>query len=141
MFAEMSTQEWAFVLILAGAVATVFKLLMASKDAQLAAQATQYEARLKDLDSQRKSYKEIAEEAVLIVESKVNQRLDAAGHPATKVLASVVPEHSSPVSVEQQATADLQTLRARITAATLASDLPPREAGRPETSPEKPHAG
>lgn len=120
---------------LAGAVAVVFKLLIKSKDDQLAMAAAAAEKRLRDEESQKKSYKEIAEEAVAMAELRVNRERGAAGRSAAKTVAPVVPEHSSPVSQEQQKTADLQTLRARVTAAGLDLKLPPREPGPPEGGP------
>lgn len=68
-----------------------------------------------------KSYKEIATEAVRAAETVVTPKLQTP--------APVVAEHHSPTTEEQQATADLQTLRARVTAVSLAAGLPPRAAG------------
>lgn len=115
----------AVVLALAAAVGQIFRMLMQTKNDQL-----EYER------SQKKSYKEIAEEAVRMAESKVPPEKRAAP------LAPVVGEHNSPQTQKQKEDAELMTLRARVTAATLASGLPPREIGgqaEPEiTAPETP---
>lgn len=102
---------------LSTAVVFMFRQVLAAKDERL---------------NEMKSYKEIAAEAIIALEAKVNEERQAAGKKDFKKLAPVVAEHSSPVTPEQQNTAELQTMRARITAATLALGLPPREAGLPE---------
>jgi hypothetical protein len=129
-----------------GAVVYVFRLLLAEKDTARAAAAAaatielerakaEGATRLKDKEDASKSYKEIAAEAVAALEKKAEERLGSA-LPAK--IAPVVPEHSSPVSVAQQEAADLQTLRARVTAATLALGLPARTSTPPVAALE-PH--
>lgn len=136
LFAEVTFSTEAIVAVggllgaLAGAIGYIFRLLMQSKDAQIA--AAEAATKLRDEESAKKSYKEIAEEAVAMAELRVNRERRASGYESTRVVAPVVPEHSSPVTTEQQKTADLQTLRARVTAATLALGLPAREPGAPE---------
>ncbi len=104
------------------AVVFLFKLYDKSKDRQI-----------NDLISERNSYREMAAEAVAAVESNVNELRTLRGQPRFVPIAPVVPEHNSPVTPAQQDTADLQTIRARLTAATLALGLPAREAGQPVT--------
>lgn len=105
---------------LSGAVVVIFKMLIAAKDEQL-----------KDSESRAQSYKEMAEEAIKNLEAKVNELRSASGRPNFPVVPDVVPEHNSPTSPKQQATADLQTLRARLVAATVQLGLPAREAAPP----------
>jgi hypothetical protein len=107
-------------------IALLFKLLMASKDKQLV-----------DMTSARDSFKEIAEESVSNVEQVVNRIRQEKGLPEFKPLKPVVPEHASPVSRAQKDTAELQTLRAKLVAATLSLDLPPRATSRPATPEEE----
>lgn len=124
VFAEMVTQMWLIISGLAGTLVAVTTFLYKKNEqlheSRLAEQRLQYEARIKALDEQRKSYKEIAEEAVKVAEAKLEDKLP-------KKLAPVVPEHASPTSKEQEETAELATLRQRVTAVTLAADMPPRE--------------
>lgn len=114
---------------LGGAVGYIFKLLMKSKDDQIALAAAtakiQAEATLKE------SYKEIAEEAVAAGEAKANKERAKEGKGPLRILAPVVPEHSSPVSPLQEATANVASLRARVTAVTLDFGFPPREPTKP----------
>lgn len=110
---------------LVGAIGIVFRLLQSSHD-----------ARIRDKDDQIRSYRGIAVEAVAVAESYVNVARIAKGKPPTTILAPVIPEHNSPPTDAQQATADLASLRARLTKAVLDSELPPRTAGYPIPGPE-----
>ena len=109
---SLSTEAIAVIGVLMGglcsAVVVVFKLLMATKERQLA-----------DMQSQRDSYKGIANESVRTMEDLANRVRTEQGKPAFTAIAAVVPEHSSPPSEAQKQAAELQTLRARIVAATL----------------------
>jgi hypothetical protein len=96
-------------------------------------QKSSYELRIKELDDQRKSYKEISSEAISALEAQANEKRLKQGKEPLKVIAPVVPEHSSPVTKEQQETADLQTMRARAVAIAVALDLPVRVGADPET--------
>lgn len=113
---------------LAGAVVAIFWLLLSAKDKTLELYIKQSSEYMEKQESHKKSLKEIAEEAVKMMEDKQDKQ---SGKTRPKKLAPVVPEHNSPVTKEQQETADLQTLRARLTAVTLAEGLPPRESGPP----------
>jgi len=91
-----------------------------------------HKERLSERTSERDSYKEMAHEALIALESRVNEKRRGVGQGPFPAVAPVVPEHNSPVSKRQQETADLQTMRARLTAATLALGLEPRTSGDPE---------
>lgn len=93
--------------------------------------------RIRELENQRKSYREIAEEALEVTEREVNTKRVSEGKRPFVSMADVVPERSSPVTKEQQESADLQTVRARITAVKVALELPPRETGEPETEEQR----
>lgn len=99
---------------------------------QLAEQNRLLEERLKDKVEANKSLKEMLHEAVAVAEVYVNEKRAGVGMGPFTKLAPVVPEHSSPVSEKQQETADLQTLRASLTAAKLELGMPARESGPPE---------
>jgi len=80
---------------------------------------------LKDTNA---SLKEIATEAVTNLELARDVKLQAEGRSKPAPVAPVIPEHNSPTTRRQRQTAELQTLRARLVAATLGLDLPAREA-------------
>jgi hypothetical protein len=100
---------------LTGVIATLFRMLMSSKDAQLVS-----------MTSERDSYKEIADDAVGTLEARVNMEREHRGEAPFKAIAPVIPEHNSPTTQKQVNTAHLATLRARFTAATMALGFPPR---------------
>lgn len=104
---------------LTGAVSLLFRQLIATKDDAL-----------KAMTSQRDSYREMADEAIKNLEKAVNDGLKLSGRPPFAVVPPVVPEHSSPTTERQQDVADMQTMRARLVAATLALRLPAREASQ-----------
>jgi len=134
MFADISLSTEAVVVI--GAlgsllVAAVYKLhsqLMQSKDDQV-----------KSMQSQRDSYREMADEAIKNLETIRSERQIGTGMPSPSIVAAVVPEHNSPTTQTQQDSADLQTMRARLVAATLSLGLPARKAAPMEELPPLPH--
>jgi hypothetical protein len=89
-----------------------------------------------DVEAENRSYRQIADEAVTRLEAQAAGHVAERGQPLVAILAPVVPEHQSPPTLRQQATADLQTMRARLVAATLALGQPPRAAGPPSDVPE-----
>ena len=94
-------------------------------EARLGEQKAQYEARIKDyrlqeIDNQRKSYKEMTEEALSMAEM--------GGRPVRRI-AKVVAESNSPATEDQKETAALSSARARVTAIALARGLEPRKEG------------
>lgn len=128
LFADVTFSTEGIVIIggllsaLVGALIFIFKLLMQ-------VQKEKFELALSQKEDSRKSYKEIAEEAVAAAEKRIGSKVPP--------LAAVVSEHHSPPTEEQKAAAELQTLRARVTAVTHAAGLPPRTSGEPgeETEP------
>jgi len=131
----------AVLVTMAGSVAFMFRQLITSHSERLADQKAQCDREMKAMASEKDSYKEIAAEAVDALENKVNELRRAAGKPSFPTVPPVIPEHSSPVSAGQQDTADLQTLRARVTAAVSALGLPPRDTGVSENSGPAPAGG
>src|SRR5678816_2719478 len=111
---------------LVGTIAMLFKQLMASKEKQLV-----------DMTSARDSFKEMANESVSNLEVIANRGREQRGEPPFKLIAPVVPEHQSPVKEAQKQTAELQSLRARLVAATLNLELPAREVARLATEAEE----
>lgn len=101
---------------LTSTIGVLFRLLLAAKDAQL-----------KTAESHGQSYRQMALEAVANLEMAVNERRATVGKSGFTVIAPVVPEHSSPTTQLQEDTADIQTLRARLVAASLHLELPARE--------------
>lgn len=123
---NMGAEEIAVVGVLLAALVTplgiVFRLLLDSKERQLADKDKQLEIERAD----KLIYKEMAAEGAIIAETAVNQNLIARGKRKIKLMAAVVPEHNSPVTEEQRAAAEMQTTRARLTAAALALNLSAR---------------
>ena len=72
-------------------------------------------------------WKDITKAALENLEHSINANRDNAGKPPFTPIAPVVPEHSSPVTPRQEEMAEQQTMRARLTAATLDLGLPARE--------------
>lgn len=103
---------------LAGAIGYIFRLLMQANDALVKLAAEK---------SQTKSFKDMLEDAMLILET----RNAAKGIVAPKPLVAVVPQSNSPPTEEQKATAEIATAQARMTAIKLAMGLPAREVGTP----------
>jgi hypothetical protein len=131
---EMSVETIALLTTtIGGGVSVVFWQMLRAKD-ELAADLR---IQVKDLKEDNKSHRQIGDEAVTALETVANQKRAADGKPPFKALASVVPEENSPVSEEQQRAADLQTSRAKLVAAKLILELPPREPGTPETAEER----
>lgn len=91
----------------------------------LATEAVQ--RREEDLQAGQESYKQMAVTAIANLEEAAVVAAAARGEQAVKPLVPVVPEHSSPTTAQQKATAEIQTWRARLTAATLVLRLPPRD--------------
>ncbi len=103
----------ALVVALVGAIGMLFKLLMAAKDQQL-----------KDMTNQRNSYRDIATEAVAILDAVAARESIRTGTERLPGIAPVLPEHSSPSSILQRDVASLQTLRARLVALHLELGMP-----------------
>jgi len=88
-----------------------------------------YKAANARLESEIKSWKEIALEANDTLGMFAKKHQQETGSAIVVPVAAVVPEHSSPPSHNQIRNAELQTERARLTAATLALGLPARGPG------------
>lgn len=79
----------------------------------------------------RDSYKEMAAEAIAALAVAAEQGRASRGQAGPARLVAVVPEHSSPVSPEQQAEAERATLRAQLVASKLELGLPARDSSPP----------
>ncbi len=114
----MNTSDPLLMLLIGGVVAAVPVLFAAYVKSQAAG--------MMELERQRDSYKGMADRAILRLEQEVADRRAREGFPAVVPVAPVLPEHQSPVTANQQETADMATLRARLVAAELGSSpLPP----------------
>lgn len=111
-------------LAVTGALTAIFKLLMAAKDTALA-----------DAKATAENYKSVANDAVRIMQAALVKQKEAEGKIGVKQLAPVLPEHQSPVTEAELATANQATLRAAVTAAALELGLPPRSTP-PDVLPE-----
>lgn len=111
---------------LAGAFTKVGLLLLKAKDDRLAADAERHKGELAAAQSRAKSYEEIGLESIRNLEAAAREKRRSEGRPMPVPVAPVVAEHGSPTTQEALETAKLQTIRARLVAATHALDLPPR---------------
>lgn len=93
------------VVFLGGVIGGLFKMLLASKDAQ-------HDKLVKELEAVQKSYREIAAEAVKSATDTANFHRMQEGKPPIIPLLPTIPESQSPPTASQQATADIATLRA-----------------------------
>jgi hypothetical protein len=100
---------------LTGAIGVIYKQLIKNQEQQI----SNYDKQLLEMKSQRDSYRQIGDEAVRVLEQKINKDREVAGKQPFPVIASVVAEHNSPVTEAQQDAADLATLRAKMVAAKL----------------------
>lgn len=82
------------------------------------------ERRESDSSSDRESFRQMADAAIANLEDAANEVRAARGEPPLPVVAPVIPEHSSPTTERQQATAAVATMRSRLVAASLALGIP-----------------
>lgn len=87
------------------------------------------DAREADLKKERDTVRNMLVSAVANLEIAAGQARKLRGIAPLDKVADVVPEANSPPTQEQIDTADLATLRARLTAASLSLGLPPRTPG------------
>ena len=92
----------------------------------------------RDMRTDRDNNRRAAEQAAIVLENRVNTERLAKGLDPFPIMAAVIPEHNSPVSPEQESAARFATIRARITAASLAlgEDVP--EIDSPRYKEEQP---
>lgn len=100
---------------LAGTVTYVFRLLQENQ-----------KARFDALETELSNYKQLTREAVGNLRKAANNARAKQGLESLPELEDVVPEHSSPATAEQTATAELATLRAALVASTKDMGLDPR---------------
>lgn len=115
---ETAAAIGAVLAVVNGALVFIFKLLMKAKDSQIAS-----------MESERDSWRTAATVAVENLELATTKFLSD-DDPKKKIpkLAPVIAQHCSPTLPQAQRLAELQTITARLTAATLALGLPPRTA-------------
>ena len=102
--------------VIIGGMVALFKLLMAAKDHEITA-----------LSFQRDSYEKLANQAVSAMEAAVNAHRAVSGEPPFLTIPPVIPQHHSPITMNQQFDANLETLKARAAAARRALGIPPGE--------------
>lgn len=100
-------------------------------------QLAQKDDRIRYLEQRGDSLRGIADTALDALEDAAKKKLADEGKPAVVPVAAVIAERRSPVTKEEKEAAELATSRARLVAASLALDLPPREPGVPETDDQR----
>lgn len=88
-----------------------------------------------DLRADLESYRQMAEVAITNLERTSNTLRAERGEPPIDVVAPVVPEHSSPTTGQQQATAEIATKRARLVAAAKSLEVVSPETPTGEPAP------
>jgi hypothetical protein len=111
---------------LAAAIAYLFKALLALEKEKSSQTIKALDERVSVLSSRVTSFEQISMEALRILDDVASKTLGEDRKPLLQIVAPVVPEHSSPPTREEIDTARLATARARLTAASLALDIPPR---------------
>jgi len=134
---EMMVVVSGVVVALVGGISFLFTMLMTNRSSELAATKEHFEKELANLKSDRDSWREMAEELGVNIEKAVNRHRAAKGLEPFVAMEPIVPEHSSPVSAQQQQTADIGTMRARLVAATKELGLEPRESAPPVAEEKK----
>lgn len=112
---------------LVSGITYLFFMLTSNRSAELVTQREMFEKRIAAIESDKKSWQEMTLELGINIEKAVNRKRAAEGLAPFEVMKPVVPEHSSPVTLAQQQTADISTMRARLVAATKELGLPPRQ--------------
>lgn len=156
LLAEGLVIEGVYVLAILGGAGTViaflFKLLMGAKDKETALLLAQKDAEMRekdkaraDLESVKKSYQEIAAEALRSATETANYYRQREGKPPIIPLAPVVSESHSPSTAAQRETALIQTMRATMAHVKSVVGQEPRpeperaiEPANPATTPAAP---
>lgn len=103
------------VIALGSAIALLFKMVISSKDKQLA-----------DMESQKKSWEEIANEGVKSAKETADFYRAKEGLPPIILAAPVISESHSPSTAKQRETAAIATKRASLAQIKLMMQQPPR---------------
>lgn len=148
-FANGSIESPISTMVLLGGAGTViallFKLLIGAKDQLLASKQREYELAYAELmaekaeeTSRKKSYQEIATEAIKSATDTANYYRQKEGKSPIIPLAPVVSESHSPSTEKQRETAIISTLRAEMAKVKLMTGQEPRP--EPERAVEVPRA-
>jgi len=115
----MQTNDPLLLLLIGGVVGAVPVLFAAFVKSQANA--------MTEVSAQRDIYRGIAERAIARLEQEAVDRRQREGLPPVAPVAPVLPEHQSPSTTAQRATAAMATLRARLVAAELGMPELPTE--------------
>ncbi len=120
-------------------IAALFHLLISSKDREYALLLSQRDAALKDSESMKKSYQEIAAEALKSATETTNYYRAKEGKPPLIPVAPVISESQSPSTEKQRETALIQTMRAEMAKIKLETGQQPRAEPEWAIPPPLPH--
>lgn len=118
-------------------IAILFKLLIASKDREFAVLMREKDQQLLQQEGLKKSYQEIATEAVKSATETTNYYRHQEGKPPLIAVAPVIPESHSPPSPKQQEDAKIQSLRAEMAAIKIVTGQPARVPSESEGTPKE----
>lgn len=109
-----------------GVIALLFRLLIASKDREHEQILKERETDKAELVAVKKSYQDIAAEAVRSAIETTNYYRKKEGLPPLIIAAPVIPESQSPSTEKQREAAHVQTLRASLANVKLETGQEPR---------------
>lgn len=118
-----------------GVIGLLFRLLMTSKDREFALLSAQKDKYASDLESVKKSYQEIAAEALKSALDTANYYRQREGKAPIIPTAPVISESHSPSTPEQREAALVATMRAVMAKVKLITGQPPRE--EPPKAPDE----
>lgn len=142
MFAEGITVDPIFVYLaatLAGAgtvIAFLFRALITSKDRETAIALKDKDRLLAEVEAMKKSYQEIAAEAIRSAAETTNYYRRKEGLPPIVPVAPVIPESHSVPDAAQREAAEIQSMRARMAQIKLESGQEPRTVEGVGTDPK-----
>lgn len=125
------------IVCLLSAIGVLFKLLIASEKEKFAVIMREKDAQLLQQEGLKKSYQEIATEAVKSATETTNYYRSKEGKPPLISVAPVIPESHSPPTLKQQEDARIQSMRAEMAAIKVMTGQPARVPSESEGTPKE----
>lgn len=119
-------QVWATLIGAASVIAFLYRALIVSKDRESNQVLLQKDAAIAELVSIKKSYEEVAQDAIKSATATVNHYRQKEGKPPMIPIAPVISESHSPSTAKQRETARIATMRATMANIRLLSGQIPR---------------
>lgn len=110
-----------------GVIAFLFRLLISSKDRETALLLAEKDRAYKEVEDLKKSYKEIAIEALQSAQETTAYYRAKEGKPPILPVAPIISESHSPSTQKQRETAEVATMRAKIAQIKMEEGQEPRK--------------